>query len=1078
MEIGIFVNTDDGSGVGKLVAVNEKVGTVSFFHSITRREEKEYPLYELTRTYLYPHTRVYVQIEENYWRIGRIIGWEKKESEILEYDVQFPNKRIKYYSETDLEVRCLKPLSDPTEILAVGGIETQFFHDKRKQVMDMLIGLRAASQSMTALLSSVIELVPHQVEVVRRVLEDPLQRYLLADEVGMGKAIEAGVIIRQCLLDNPSSQVAIIVPPHLVSQWQQELADKFRISHFSSPVLVLPYAKATKIKTQSIDLLVIDEAHHVVSQTEGVEISEEVRQLIKKQALASKRLLLLSAMPILGHEEMMFAMLNLLDENTYRLNDLATFKEKVLKRQEYGRLLLNLRSETDNSVLCQHVEQANELFADDAIATDLAEKFIASVQNNNTEQTPQICHQLRSYIAETYRIDHRVIRTRRSDTQGWEFMPRGPQIEKGQPINLSHIRVEIDEDERLPALIKLLEQWREVSKSDLANEPTEEIQRARRYVRLFEALGSGADQLAQTLKLDETQSFSGEIEIKAAMRTILAEPKGKFDRYAVAIQCLIQLRKVLQQKKPNSLIKIVVFSSFTTDAQYLYQRLITELDDESEVCTLLTKSELSDQSAAYQFASDKRAWVLICDRHGEEGQNLHFADAILHLDIPFSPARLEQRIGRLDRFGRTQSMIRHRILLPSEENDSPWLAWYELLANGFQLFNRSVSDVQILLEKIEEKLILQFYRLGVQGLNDILDEVKSQLETERKQLDEQHALEQVAKQEGQTLFEAIEIAEEDEEVIKQAVNAWLLDVLKLNFSSKSQNKEPFTLRWDRRTMIPREPWHSLFKPSLETPLAYRRNIAVRQQDVDLIRGGSPLIETLEQLLRWDDRGTVFATWRMNSAWMGQDTIWMGFRLCYIVQADLQPLKEVLLENESLFGLQRRADGFLPPWTTTLLMDSHLEEVSNLAISSVLERPYSNKMSQAISQDFNLGSRLDALHNVIEPTVFKDLCQQVRDSSEHRLRESAAFQERLTKAITATRTELEHQNECLKQRQKVQQRESGLTDTPNVDHELTLNKMLLQGIEKPLIRLDTIGFFVVAGSLPNNQKLSQKLRIGN
>ncbi|RKZ93278.1 MAG: hypothetical protein DRR19_01675 [Candidatus Parabeggiatoa sp. nov. 1] len=1079
MKIGIFVNTDEGLGIGKLISVNDKMGQVSFFHSITQREERECPLNQLIHAYLYPHTRVYVQTTKSHWQVGRIIGWKLMDDETVEYEVQFPNQRIEHHPETGLEIRCLTPLTDPTEVLAFGGMETQFFHDRRKQVVDMLLGLRVASQSMTALLSSVIELVPHQVEVARRVLKDHSQRYLLADEVGMGKTIEAGIIIRQCLLDEPSSQVVILVPPHLVSQWQHELANKFRIQHFPSSVSVLPYAQAAQIQAQNLDMLVIDEAHHVVSQTDGLKIAGATRHLIKKQAQASKRLLLLSTTPALGHEETMLAMLNLLDTDTYRLENLAAFKEKAHQRQEYGRLLLGLQPDADSLVLLQRAQQACELFADDTIVTDLAAQLSASVQNKNTVQTTQLCYQLRSYIAETYCIDQRVIRTRRSDTQGWEFMPRCPFVQSGEPVNLSHVRVEIDEDERLPALIDLLEQWREASRSHLADDPDTEIQLARRYVRLFEALGCGADELAHTLEqFDDTPSFAKETEIITAMRTTLTKPAGEFDRYAVAVQCLTQLRKVLQPGKPNSPVKIIVFSSSNTDAVCLYQRLISNFE-KSAVYALLAESELSEESAlpqplTHQFASDNQAWLLICDRRSEEGQNLHFADAILFMDLPFSPVRIEQRIGRLDRFGRTQSVIRHRVLLPSDEDNSPWFAWYELLAYGFQIFNRSVSDVQFLLERNEEQLIRQFYRLGALGLIDRADDIKNQLQAEREQLDEQYALDQVTVGQGQTLFEALETAEEDENAIKQVINGWLFEVLKFRRDPKHYNKEPFALQWNhKRTLIPSEPWQLLFKPSLETPLAYQRSTAVRQEDVDLIRCGNHLVDVLEQFLRWDDRGTVFATWRINPAWVGQDTIWTGFRLCYLVRSDFLPFKELLSENDNLAALQRRADGFLPPWMVTLHVDSQLKEVSDSEILSLLERPYKNQASEiGGSRDFNLGNRLDTLHNIIDTEIFISLCRQVRDISERRLRESAVFQERLSTAIAAARIEIEHCNERLKQRQAVQQRELSQSIAPSVERDIALNEMLLQSIEKPLVRLDAIGFFVIAGSPPSSQNEKQ------
>src|SRR5947209_2275548 len=101
--------------------------------------------------------------------------------------------------------------------------EIEYFHSigktHRVTAPVALLRQRAASRGMSGLLSSRIELHSHQVEVIRRVLEDPVQRYLLADEVGLGKTIEAGAILRQYLIDDPSGQALVIVPPLLAQQW-------------------------------------------------------------------------------------------------------------------------------------------------------------------------------------------------------------------------------------------------------------------------------------------------------------------------------------------------------------------------------------------------------------------------------------------------------------------------------------------------------------------------------------------------------------------------------------------------------------------------------------------------------------------------------------------------------------------------------------------------------------------------------------------------------------------------------------------------------------------------------------------
>ena len=101
--------------------------------------------------------------------------------------------------------------------------------------------------------------------------------------------------------------------------------------------------------------------------------------------------------------------------------------------------------------------------------------------------------------------------------------------------------------------------------------------------------------------------------------------------------------------------------------------------------------------------------VLICDRRGEEGLNLQFAHGMVHLDLPLAPARIEQRIGRLDRLGREliqMNDIYHWIIAPYADYFHPWQAWFELLRDGFQVFHRSISEVQFLLDDLQDQVKL------------------------------------------------------------------------------------------------------------------------------------------------------------------------------------------------------------------------------------------------------------------------------------------------------------------------------------------------------------------------------------
>src|SRR3954465_14971729 len=100
--------------------------------------------------------------------------------------------------------------------------------------MDAYWRLRGPSRGLLGVSSGSVDLHAHQVGVARRVLSDPVQRYLLADEVGLGKTIEAGFVIRQRLIDAPGSLIVVLVPSALQWQWEMELDSKFSLREIRS----------------------------------------------------------------------------------------------------------------------------------------------------------------------------------------------------------------------------------------------------------------------------------------------------------------------------------------------------------------------------------------------------------------------------------------------------------------------------------------------------------------------------------------------------------------------------------------------------------------------------------------------------------------------------------------------------------------------------------------------------------------------------------------------------------------------------------------------------------------------------
>ena len=221
IKLNSLVSIDNRYGIGKVVNIDDEIYQVSFFIDIKTQVKQNFNITELELVYLSPQTRVYLKDDSGQWKIGRVKDYDDATNPEMDYLISFPNHKEDWYASEELEVRCLLPTIDPTEVLSASGGESQFLYDSRKNVQKWLIDLRASSRGITALTSASIDLVVHQVNIVRKILTDPIQRYLLSDEVGMGKTIEAGIVARQCLLDSQSSKVLIIVPSHLLYKWER-----------------------------------------------------------------------------------------------------------------------------------------------------------------------------------------------------------------------------------------------------------------------------------------------------------------------------------------------------------------------------------------------------------------------------------------------------------------------------------------------------------------------------------------------------------------------------------------------------------------------------------------------------------------------------------------------------------------------------------------------------------------------------------------------------------------------------------------------------------------------------------------
>ena len=224
-------------GIGKLIDRTEGLCTVGYFDAPTSEPViRQFESNQIQAVLLPEQTRVY-HFDETVgaWEIGRILG-DHGDSQLI----QFPNGATKHLKASQVFVRWAREIVDPTPFLANKINESPRFSDGRSAFIRSQMSQRAASMGMSALLASAVELEAHQIEVVRRILQDPVQRYLLADEVGLGKTIEAGILIRQCVLDTVDDfTILVLVPEPLIAQWRSELSSKFFLNHCQRVVILI-----------------------------------------------------------------------------------------------------------------------------------------------------------------------------------------------------------------------------------------------------------------------------------------------------------------------------------------------------------------------------------------------------------------------------------------------------------------------------------------------------------------------------------------------------------------------------------------------------------------------------------------------------------------------------------------------------------------------------------------------------------------------------------------------------------------------------------------------------------------------
>ena len=1085
LRVGQFVRaTEHDLGIGKCLRVSGDEVEVEYFDSVsaTGRHHVTTHRNRVKPVQVSLQRRCYWE-DGGAWRVGRVV-WHGKG----EYGVRTPNSDLDIrVPEAQLFVRWNKPVDDPIDVLVAHGNESPYFHQSRQPFMATITEQRAASHGMHGVMSSVVDLHDHQIEVARRVLEDPKQRYLLADEVGLGKTIEAGFIIRQYLLDHPEGHVVVIAPRLLRRQWVSELRQKFLIDDFNRAVVSVlandnpeSWLKGARDGLGRFSwhsragLVVVDEAHHLAALASTGNDPGNRYSVLAGLTAAVPRLLLLSATPLLNNERTFLAMLHLLDPDIYRLSDMEGFRRRIQDRQALGTAFFTFRRDMPPFLLHEKVSALRAMFpADDQLAALLDE---ASDAIDKPSRLPDAITAARIHISETYRVHRRLLRTRRTNTLLDTFPVRGRRRPAAIPMA-----------DRDATSQEWLDDWREYvsSKVDDSTGIRPGVRRA--FVALAERAGSHPPLVAAAvgyrLTQDYDQAYRAELtideqdalrswEVDDTEREILARG-ARLEVDPEVMAALVEALKAARRKT-------VVFTSFTSTARFLHTALAGEFGSNAVAGHLgdMDPAMVEEELDRFREKADG-FWILVCDRSAEEGRNLQFADQAVHFDMPMSPNRLEQRIGRLDRYGRDAVIPTYTIEF------APWTiagAWLHCLAEGFQIFDASIASLQFAVDALLPELYDAVLDDGAIGLARMTEGLPDRLAAEREAIAEQDALDAIEVGEHlRDLTSAMDVVEDTWPQIESATEGLLCDGPgNLRFHRVMEREDEryrsYSLTLPGRTpdlnSMPLVAWDLLrarFVPVVRRTGTYFRPAATARPGVRLFRIGEPLIDALAEYVHWDDRGQTFAFWRLSPE-VADESIY--FRFDYVIDTDTAPAGRVLESKGGRFdrrALQRRADGYLRPRGITLWCALDGAEVEDPLILGLLALPYDKKRG-----DINLNpERRWALDELIGESDWERRCRTARSRSEEVLRRQPSF----GSACETAAKRLEASS-----RMAVTQRRVRLTflagrqrsgEESELATEIAVDEALSAGTREPRVRLDAAGTVVLSPLIPEGPGFTRR-----
>lgn len=593
---------------------------------------------------------------------------------------------------------------------------------------------KSSSDSMQKLASTLVDaqvdLNPHQVEAALFAFRSPLSKgAILADEVGLGKTIEAGLVISQKWAER-KRKILIITPANLRKQWSQELQDKFFLNSFileaksfndcikkgnlnpfdQSEIIICSYqfarTKEAYLKLISWHLAVIDEAHRLRNVYKaGNKIARSI-----KASLDEAPKILLTATPLQNSLLELYGLVSIIDD--YSFGDLKSFKaqysrvtstadadaftelkerlkpvcKRTLRRQvlEYIRYTNRIAlveeffpTEEEQRLydLVSNYLQAENLYALPAgqrkLMTLILRRLLASSTFAISSTLEGLGKKLENIVSQNTSVDTEEIIAENFETFD-ELKDEWSEDDEEEKEEDSYTE---DDIENIKTEIKALKEFETLAKS---------IHRNSKGEKLFTALENGFKEMGRLNAPRKAIIFTESTRTQIYLRNIL-EARGFAD-------------------------KVVLFNGSNTDpkSREIYAAWAAKYKDTDKA----TGSRSADMRAALVDYFRDEATIMIATEAAAEGINLQFCSLIINYDMPWNPQRIEQRIGRCHRYGQKYDVVVVNFLNKANAAD---VRVYELLRDKFQLFNGVFGASDEVLGSIEngvdfEKRIAKIYQ--------------------------------------------------------------------------------------------------------------------------------------------------------------------------------------------------------------------------------------------------------------------------------------------------------------------------------------------------------------------------------